>query len=62
MPCEPDHEFYTVLLENTFCDRDLQVVIRMFTVELTAENPLFLETDWHIDGLLNDHIAASSIL
>ncbi|KAK3934566.1 hypothetical protein QBC46DRAFT_324902 [Diplogelasinospora grovesii] len=59
---QPDHQFYTVSLQDTFREQGLQVVVKLTTVELTPDNSSFSGTDWHIDGLLNEHIVATTIL
>lgn len=41
--------------------RDIQVIVRMKSTELTPEKPEFNGGDWHIEGEENDHIIASGI-
>lgn len=37
----PDHEFYTVCLQNTFHRQGLQVIVRLTSIELTPEEPVY---------------------
>lgn len=41
--------------------RDIQVVVRMKSIELTPEKPEFEGGDWHIEGKKDEHIVASGI-
>ncbi|KAM0812404.1 hypothetical protein AB5N19_12394 [Seiridium cardinale] len=59
---EPGHEFYTVSPQDTFREQGLQVTVKPNTIELNPKNPAFAGTDWHIDGLLKQHIVASSMV
>lgn len=36
---QPDHEFYTVSLQDTFREQGLQIIVKLTTAELTPENP-----------------------
>lgn len=41
--------------------RDIQVIVKMKSIELTTDNPVFEGGDWHIEGNRNEHIVASGI-
>ena len=36
---QPEHEFYTISLQDTFRERGLQVVVKLTTIELAPDNP-----------------------
>lgn len=41
--------------------RDIQVIVRMKSIELTTEKAEFDGGDWHIEGEQNEHIVASGV-
>ncbi|THV75783.1 hypothetical protein D6D29_08626 [Aureobasidium pullulans] len=55
------HNFYKVALQDSFRKKGLQVVVKISLVELTPEDSAYGGTDWHLDGMLNDHIVASAL-
>lgn len=55
------HNFYKVALQDSFRKKGLQVVVKISSVELTPEDSAYGGTDWHLDGMLNDHIVASAL-
>lgn len=58
----PDHEFPTVNLAESFQAQGLQVVVKLSHTALSPESPRPEAEDWHIDGMLNDHIVAAAVL
>ncbi|OGE47558.1 hypothetical protein PENARI_c041G07890 [Penicillium arizonense] len=48
-------------LVRDYKDRGLQVVTRLLGCDLTPDDPYF-ETDWHVEGQMNEHICASAFL
>ncbi|KAJ5156925.1 Protein of unknown function DUF4246 [Penicillium canariense] len=57
---DPDHQYYTIALQDQF--EGLQVIVRVSTVELTPERPLYGGDAHHnIAGILNEHIVATAI-
>ncbi|CAI7647214.1 unnamed protein product [Penicillium discolor] len=48
-------------LNRDYKDRGLQVITRILGVDLTPENPSF-ETDWHVEGTMNEHICAAAFI
>jgi hypothetical protein len=48
-------------LQEAFRKQGLQVIVQLGSVELTPEDPSYPGNDWHVEGLLNEHIAATSI-
>ncbi|KAI9931501.1 hypothetical protein MW887_010076 [Aspergillus wentii] len=48
-----------VELNKDYAERGLQLIIRILSAELTPDDPIF-ETDWHVEGQLNEHICASA--
>lgn len=59
-PPVPDHEFYSINLEDTFREQGLQVIVRIGSMELTPDQPSFTD-NWHQDSLLNEHVVATAI-
>jgi hypothetical protein len=59
-PPVPDHEFYSIKLEDTFREQGLQVIVRIGSIELTPDQQSFYD-DWHQDSLLNEHVVATAI-
>lgn len=56
----PHHEYYTIALQDQF--DGLQVIVRVSTVELTPERPLYRGDAHHNGaGIFNEHIVATSI-
>ncbi|TIA06158.1 hypothetical protein D6C83_08728 [Aureobasidium pullulans] len=55
------YNFYKVALQDSFRKKGLQVVVKISSVELTLEDLAYGGTDWHLDGMLNDHIVASAL-
>lgn len=57
---DPDHQYYTIALQDQF--EGLQVIVRVSTVELTTERPLYGGDAHHnVAGILNEHIVATAI-
>lgn len=54
-------EWTTVELEKTFRESGLQVIVKLASIELTPDNPSYPGGNWHIEGMLNEHIVATSI-
>ncbi|KAK3339955.1 hypothetical protein B0T25DRAFT_365827 [Lasiosphaeria hispida] len=48
-------------IRRKFKDNGLQVIVKMATIELTPEKPDFPAGGWHIEGQMNEHIAATSL-
>ncbi|EAW23420.1 DUF4246 domain-containing protein [Aspergillus fischeri NRRL 181] len=58
---EIDHQFQTVKLQDEFREKGLQIIVKLGGIELTPDNPSFLGEDWHVDGLVNEHIAGVAL-
>jgi hypothetical protein len=58
---ERDHEYYDIKLQEQFRQKGLQVIVKLASIELTPEKPKYAGGSWHIEGLLNEHIAATAI-
>ncbi|GIK02224.1 hypothetical protein Aspvir_006273 [Aspergillus viridinutans] len=58
---EVDHQFQTVKLQHKFREKGLQIIVKLWGIKLTPNNPSFLGEDWHADGLLNEYIAGVAI-
>ncbi|KAJ9482813.1 hypothetical protein VN97_g10615 [Penicillium thymicola] len=48
-------------LNRDYKDRGLQVITRILGIDLTPEKPTF-ETDWHVEGTMNEHICAAAFI
>jgi hypothetical protein len=48
-------------LAERFASSGLQVIVKMASIELTPEKPDFPVGGWHIEGQMNEHIAATSL-
>lgn len=57
----PDPERH-VRLEHEYRDRGLQVIVKLASIELTPEQPKYAGGSWHVEGMMNEHIVATSIL
>ena len=55
------HEWYTVDLAKTWREKGLQIIIKLAGIELTPEKPTYEGGSWHLEGMLNEHIVATSI-
>ncbi|GKZ22408.1 hypothetical protein AbraIFM66951_002934 [Aspergillus brasiliensis] len=56
-----DHEYYSVSLEEQFREQGLQVIVRVFSIDLTTNEPHYPgDQDFHVDGMLNEHIVATA--
>ncbi|RAL06037.1 DUF4246 domain-containing protein [Aspergillus ibericus CBS 121593] len=57
-----DHEYYSVSLEDQFRQQGLQVIVRVFSIDLTVEAPHYPgDPEFHVDGMLNEHIVATAL-
>ncbi|KAF4965724.1 hypothetical protein FSARC_6507 [Fusarium sarcochroum] len=41
--------------------KDLQVIVKMASIELTPEKPEFPAGGWHVEGQMNEHIVATAL-
>ncbi|PWY93170.1 hypothetical protein BO94DRAFT_487723 [Aspergillus sclerotioniger CBS 115572] len=56
-----EHEYYSVSLEDQFRQQGLQVIVRVFSIDLTSDEPHYSgDPDFHVDGMLNEHIVATA--
>lgn len=51
-----------VHLEHEYRDRGLQVIVKLASIELTPGKPSYAGGSWHVEGMMNEHIVATSIL
>lgn len=56
-----DHDYYSLRIQDAFRDEGLQVIIKLSSIELTPEKPKYEGGNWHIEGMLNEHIAATAL-
>lgn len=57
----PGHEYYSVDLKSEFLDKGLQIIVKIAGIELTPDNPKYTGGSWHLEGMLNEHVVATSI-
>ncbi|GJP97098.1 hypothetical protein CBS63078_5854 [Aspergillus niger] len=56
-----NHDYYLVSLEEQFRQQGLQVIVRIFSIDLTANEPHYPgDQEFHVDGMLNEHIVATA--
>ncbi|KAI5251156.1 hypothetical protein E4T42_04501 [Aureobasidium subglaciale] len=48
-------------LRNHFANSGLQVIVKLATIHLNPSSPSYAGGSWHIEGKLNEHIAATSL-
>jgi hypothetical protein len=48
-------------LRERFKEKGLQVIVKMASIELTPEKPEFAPGGWHVEGMMNEHIAATAL-
>jgi hypothetical protein len=53
--------YYEVNLQDEFRDQGLQVIVKLSSIELTPEQPTYSGGNWHLEGMLNEHIVATAI-
>jgi hypothetical protein len=57
---DPDHQYYSISLQDQF--EGLQIIIRVSTIELTPEEPLYHSDSHHnVTGILNEHIVSTAV-
>jgi hypothetical protein len=55
------HEAYRVALQESFRQKGLQVIVKIDRIELSSSESNFPGSDWHVEGLHNEHIVANSM-
>ncbi|KAJ9475624.1 hypothetical protein PHBOTO_005699 [Pseudozyma hubeiensis] len=53
---------YELHLEQSYRDRGLQVIVKLASIELSPDKPQYAGGSWHVEGMMNEHIVATSIL
>ncbi|KAK4634837.1 hypothetical protein CLAFUW4_00328 [Fulvia fulva] len=48
-------------LQNVFQKQGMQVIVKLANIHLTPDRPTYDGGSWHIEGQLNEHIAASAL-
>ena len=56
-----NHKYREVQLHRQFRHQGLQVYVKIQTIELTPDRPRFPGSDWILEGMLNEHIVATSV-
>lgn len=57
----PVPENSTVSLRRQFSEHGLQVIVKLANIHLTPEDSTYPGGSWHIEGMLNEHICATSL-
>lgn len=55
------HTYYTIALEDEFRSCGLQIIVKLAGIELNPDKPDYEGGNWHLEGMLNEHIVATSI-
>ncbi|CAG8888095.1 unnamed protein product [Penicillium egyptiacum] len=56
---DPDHQYYSISLQDQ--SEGLQIIVRVSTIELTPEKPLYGGDPHHnVAGILNEHIVSTA--
>jgi hypothetical protein len=50
-----------VKLETRFREDGLQIIVKLASIELTPDKPDYAGGNWHLEGMSNEHIRATSI-
>ncbi|KAL5326874.1 hypothetical protein ACEPPN_004563 [Leptodophora sp. 'Broadleaf-Isolate-01'] len=58
---ELPHSYYSVSLQDDLPQQNLQVVVKIVNIKLSPVNPAYPGGSWQIDGLVNEHVAATAI-
>lgn len=56
-----DFTYKDVNLRDTFAATGLQVIVKLASIELNPDDPSYPGGSWHLEGMLNEHIVATSI-
>ena len=57
---DPDHQYYTVSLRESFAHQGLQVIVKIAGMELETDNPSYPGTEWAAHSQGNERIAATA--
>ncbi|KAF2122175.1 hypothetical protein BDV96DRAFT_563037 [Lophiotrema nucula] len=57
----PKRGEYVTKLEEEFRKQGLQVIVKLSSIELSPDKPDYPGGSWHLEGMLNEHIVATSI-
>lgn len=66
-PAQPEPDSYKYVGRDDFSfgpwfdEQNLQVIVKVFNVHLTPENPTYDGGPWHVEGLLNERICATAL-
>ena len=57
----PDHKSHTITLQDTFRKQGLQIVVKIYGVELTPDKLRYRGGSWQLEGQKNEHIVATAM-
>jgi hypothetical protein len=59
---DPDHQYYTISLQERFRTEGLQIIVQVTSIGLTPDQPTYAgEQEFHVAGMLNEHIVATAV-
>ncbi|KAF7136773.1 hypothetical protein CNMCM5793_006242 [Aspergillus hiratsukae] len=62
LPQDPDHQYYSISLQERFRTEGLQIIVQVTSIELTPEHPTYAgDQEFHVAGMLNEHIVATAV-
>src|SRR3954468_1283552 len=56
-----EHEYYGVRIQKIARNEGLQVIVKLASIKLTPDKPGYRGGNWHIEGMMNEHITATAI-
>lgn len=56
-----DQDYYSVRIQDDFRDEGLQVIVKLASIELAPDKPVYAGGSWHVEGLLHEHIVATAL-
>ncbi|RLL98496.1 hypothetical protein CFD26_105121 [Aspergillus turcosus] len=62
LPQDPDHQYYSISLQERFRTEGLQIVVQVTSIDLTPDHPTYAgDQEFHVAGMLNEHIVATAV-
>jgi hypothetical protein len=54
-----DHKSYTITLRDTFRKMGIQIIVKIDSIELTPDKPIYHGSVWQLEGQMNENIVAT---
>ncbi|KAF7159165.1 hypothetical protein CNMCM6106_006298 [Aspergillus hiratsukae] len=62
LPQDPDHQYYSISLQERFRTDGLQIIVQVTSIDLTPDRPSYAgDQEFHVAGMLNEHIVATAV-